>query len=335
VASAYPVLQLAAGLNGPDDLLYTDDGTILVGEHVDGHIARVGGAAGLVRLPQVVPEAEGIAQMDGITYVADQFHARVVALTDTGVRTVIQLQPDPNGLNLDGIAANGGLIVVPDSPHGTVLFVNPAGTVVAREGGFRRPEGVWANETGSAGPYLVADANASAVYSLRNAGGHDLVRGNLPGVDDVVRTDEGHVMVTLPTPGRLYDVTASSDVANGLHNPQGLELDAAQNLLVTESDNGRVDEVVRSFAITTPASNVQLAPRQAVCFGLIRTPGFTDPVQIDEVINGAPLADPTGETPGQLLPAPCQQQSCTMTLVLRSGTKLQYAWITYSSSPGG
>ena len=335
MASAYPVLQLAAGLNGPDDLLYTDDGTILVGEHVDGHLARVGGAAGLVRLPQVVPEAEGIAQMDGITYVADQFHARVVALTDTGVRTVIQLQPDPNGLNLDGIAANGGLIVVPDSPHGTVLFVNPAGTVVARESGFRRPEGVWANETGSAGPYLVADANASAVYSLRNAGGHDLVRGNLPGVDDVVRTDEGHVMVTLPTPGRLYDVTASSDVANGLHNPQGLEFDAAQNLLVTESDNGRVDEVVRSFAITTPAANVQLAPRQAVCFGLIRAPGFTDPVQIDEVINGAPLADPTGETPGQLLPAPCLQQSCTMTLVLRSGTKLQYAWITYSSSPGG
>jgi len=323
------VLQIASGLNGPDDLLYMADGTILVGEHVDGHIARLGGPEGLVRLPQVIPEPEGIAQMDGVIYIADQYHARVVALTDTGVRTVIQLQPDPNGLNLDGIAANGGLIVVPDSPHGSVLFVNPAGSVVRSEGGFRRPEGVWANETGQGGPYLVADANASAVYSLRNAGGHDLVARNLPGVDDVVRTDEGHIMVTLPTPGRLYDVTAGQDVARGFKNPQGMDFDAAQNLLVTESDSTRVDEVVRTFAITTPPPNVQLAPGQPICFGLIRAPGFTDPVHIERVVNGYPLAEATGDAPGQLGAEPCGQPTCTMTLTLRSGTRSQLAWITY------
>ncbi len=329
VSSAYPVLLLASGLNGPDDLAYTDDGTVLVGEHTDGHISRVGGAAGLVRLPQVVPDAEGIAQMDGITYIADQFNARVVALTDTGVRTVIQLQPDPNGLNLDGIEANGGLIVVPDSPHGTVLFVNPAGSVVRRESGFSRPAGVWANQTGQGGPYLVADENASAVYSLRDAGGHDLVARNLPGVDDVVRTDDGHVIVTLPTPGRLFDVTAGQDVANGLRNPQGLEFDGAQNLLLTESDNGRVDLVVRSFAITTPPANVQLVPGQPICYGVLRAPGFTDPVTIQEVVNGGPIVDPAGDAPGQLVPRPCDQPSCTVTLILTSGSKVEYAWITY------
>ena len=329
VTSAFPVLQLASGLNGPDDLLYTLDGTILVGEHTDGHIARLGGEAGFERLPQVVPEVEGIAQMDGVTYIADQLHARVVALTDTGVKTVLQLQPDPNGLNLDGIAANGGLIVVPDSPHGVVLFVNPAGAIVAREGGFGRPVGVWANETGQGGPYLVADANAGAVYSLRNAGGHDLAARSLPGVDDVVRTNEGHVMVTLPTPGRLYDVTAGQDVARGLRNPQGLELDAAQNLVVTESDNGRVDQVVRTFAITTPPANVQLSPGQPICYGLVRAPGFTDPVQFKEMIGGIPLADPSGDAPGQLLPSQCDQPSCTVTLILKSGALVEYAWISY------
>jgi hypothetical protein len=305
------------------------DGTILVGEHVDGHIARLGGPDGLVRLPQVIPEAEGIAQMDGVIYIADQYHARVVALTDTGVRTVIQLQPDPNGLNLDGLAANGGLIVVPDSPHGTVLFVNTAGSVVRSEGGFRRPEGVWANETGQGGPYLVADANASAVYSLRNAGGHDLVARNLSGVDDVVRTDEGHIVVTLPAPGRVYDVTSGQDVARGFKNPQGMDFDAAQNLLVTESDSTRVDEVVRTFAITTPAPNVQLAPGQPICFGLIRAPGFTDPVHIERVVNGYPLAEANGDAPGQLGAEPCGQPTCTMTVTLSSGTRSQLAWITY------
>jgi hypothetical protein len=267
--------------------------------------------------------------MDGITYIADQFNARVVALTDTGVRTVIQLQPVASGENLDGIAANGGLIVVPDSPHGTVLFVNPAGSVVRRESGFSRPAGVWANQTGQGGAYLVADENASAVFSLRNAGGHDLVARNLPGVDDVVRADDGHIIVTLPGPGRLFDVTAGQDVARGLRNPQGLEFDGAQNLLLTESDNGRLDLVVRSFAITTPPANVQLAPGQPICFGVLRAPGFTDPVQVDEVVNGAPLADPAGDAPGQLLPRPCGQPSCSVTLVLSSGSKLEYAWITY------
>ena len=330
MTSADPVLLLASGLNGPDDLLYTADGTVLVGEHGDGHIARVGGAAGLLRLPQVVPEAEGIAQMDGITYVADQFNARVVALTDLGgVRTVIQLQPDPNGLNLDGIDANGGLIVVPDSPHGTVLFVDAGGHVARREAGFNRPAGVWINRTGQAGPWLVADENASAVYSLRNAGGHDLVARNLPGVDDIVRGDDGHIVVTLPTPGRLFDVSAGQDVARGLQNPQGLEFDGAQNLLVTESDNGRVDLVVRSFAITTPAANVQLTPGQPICYGVLRAPGFTDPVQVQEVVNGLPIVDPAVDVPGQLVPGRCDQPSCTVTLALKSGSRLEYAWITY------
>jgi hypothetical protein len=167
------------------------------------------------------------------------------------------------------------------------------------------------------------------VYSLRNAGGHDLVARNLPGVDDVVRTDEGHIMVTLPTPGRLYDVTAGQDVARGLRNPQGLEFDAAQNLLVTESDNGRVDEVVRSFAVTTPGPDVQLAPGQAICFGLIRAPGFTDPVSVDQVTNVTAILEPTGGAPGELLVKPCGQPSCTVDMTLRSGAKVVHAWITY------
>jgi hypothetical protein len=329
VSSANPVLLLASGLNGPDDLLYTEDGTVLVGEHGDGHLARIGGAGGLVRLPQVVPEAEGIAQLEGVTYVADQFNARVVALTETGVRTVIQLQPVASGENLDGIGANGGLIVIPDSPHGTVLFVDPSGHIVRRETGFSRPAGVWVNPNGSAGPWLVADENASAVFSLRNAGGHDVVARGLPGADDVVRTDAGHVVVTLPGLGRLYDVSAARDVAKGLRNPQGLDFDGAQNLLVTESDNGRVDLVVTTFAITVPPANVQLAPGQPVCFGVVRAPGFTDPIQFQEVLNGLPVAEPTADAPGRLIPGRCDQPTCTVTLVLKSGSRFEYAWITY------
>lgn len=328
VASVGPVLLLASGLNGPDDLLFTDDGTVLVGEHGNGHIARVGGAAGLARLPQVVPEAEGIAQVAGVTYVADQYNARIVALTDTGVRTVLQLVPVASGENLDGISTdlNGSGLVVPDSPHGTVLFVNTSGQVTARIAGFSRPAGSAPDP--QAGGYLIADENASAVFELK-AGVKQRLAGGLAGVDDAVRDESGHVLAILPGSGRLYDVTSGRNVATGLRNPQGLGFDAAGNILVTESDNGRLDLVVKTFAITVPPANVQLAPGQPVCFGVVRAPGFTDPVQVQEVVNGLPVQDPTGDAPGQLVPGRCLEPPCTVTLILKSGSRLEYAWITY------
>src|SRR5205823_1050988 len=244
-----------------------------------------GGPAGVTRLPQVITEAEGIAQMGGVTYVADQFHARVVALTATGVRTVIQLQTVPSGENLDGIAAGGGLLWIPDSPHGVLLAVDPSGRVVHRDGGYSRPAGIWANQTGKGGPYLVADENAAAVFALNSSGGHYLLAGNLPGVDDIVRTDGGHVVVILPGAGRLYDVTASANLATGLRNPQGLGFDGAQNLLVTESDAGRLDRVVRTFALEPPPPARRLALNQTVCFGILRAPGYKDQVTIEQTVN--------------------------------------------------
>ncbi len=325
------MLLLASGLSGPDDLLFTDDGTVLVGEHGNGHIARVGGAAGIVRLPQVVPEAEGIAQVGGVTYIADQYNARIVALTDTGVRTVLQLQPVASGENLDGIAAApfGGL-VVPDSPHGTVLFVDTAGHVTRRVGGFSRPAGASQELLPQGVGVLIADENAGAIFEMAGLnGGPKVIARGLPGVDDAVRDDSGHLLAILPGSGRLYDVTSGGNVASGLRNPQGLGFDAAGNILVTESDNGRLDLVVKTFAITIPPADVQLAPGQPVCFGVVRAPGFTDPVQVQEVVNGLPVVDPTADAPGQLVPGRCDQPTCTVTLILKSGSRLEYAWITY------
>jgi hypothetical protein len=314
---------LASGLNGPDDLLYVaGDGTVLVGEHADGHIAVAGGPNGLSRLPQVVPEVEGIAQLDGVTYVADQLHARVVALTATGVRTVIQLQPVASGENLDGIGAGGGLLWIPDSPHGTLLTVDTSGRITHSDGGYSRPAGIWTNPTGHGGPYLVADENASAVFALKNSGGHYVLAGNLPGVDDVVRTDEGHVVVILPGDGRLYDVTGRANLATGLSNPQGLGFDAAQNLLVTESDAGRLDRVVRTFVLEPPRAAQKLAPGQIVCLGLLRAPGYRDPVTVQQTTNAiydpaAPIQDRV-----EVRPVTCVLPVCvaTVTLASKAGT---------------
>jgi hypothetical protein len=330
VTSSNPVLLLAAGLNGPDDLLYLDaDGTVLVGEHGDGHIAKVGGPKRLTRLPQVVPEAEGIAQVRTTIYVADQYHARVVALTATGVRTIIQLQPVASGENLDGIASGSGGLVIPDSPHGTLLFVDTSGHITAREGGFVRPVGVWTNPTGQGGPWLIADENASALYALQNAGGHYLVAGNLPGVDDVVRATNGHILVTLPGLGVLRDVTTGRNIAGGLRNPQGLGFDGAQNLLVTESDAGRLDLVVKTFAIQVPAPAVRLLPGQGVCLGILRAPGFGSALHVEEITGAAVRVEPSGSASFEVVPALCAQAVCTAWLVVGSPAGREFAYFTY------
>ena len=324
------MIVLASGLNVPDDLLYVAaDGTVLVGEHGSGRIARLGGASRLKRLPQVIQLPEGIAKIGPTIYVADQLHNRVVALTGTGVRTVLQLQPDPNGLNLDGIASNGTQLIVPDSPHGTLLFVDPSGHVTARHGGLNRPAGVWANQNGVAGPYLVADENANAVFALQNAGGFYKLAGNLPGVDDVVRDWSSHVLVTLPGLGMLRDVTTGANVAAGLRNPQGLEFDGARNLVVAESDAGRVDLIVKTFALLVPAPAVRLLPGQGVCLGILRARGYSASLSVDQITGATVTTQPSTRSSFEILPQPCATAVCTATVVVSSPAGREFAYLTY------
>jgi hypothetical protein len=333
VTSPDPVILLGSGMNGPDDLLYVEaDGSVLVGEHGDGHIARITAPGVLERLPQVVPEAEGIAQVNGTTYIADQYNARIVALTDTGVRTVLQLPPVPSGENLDGISADlkFSALIVPDSPHGTVLQVDLSGNILSRVGGFSRPAGAFIDP--QQGGYLIADENAGAVFEL-SGGTVTRIASGLPGVDDAVRERNGHVVVILPGTGRLYDATAGESIAIGLRNPQGLGFDGAQNLLVTESDNGRLDLVVRTFAVEVPPASVQLVPGQAVCLGLLRASNFTDGVAIQEAVGATFEPAPTTSDRIEVVPETCHAAQCTVTVAFRSPVGLadtpEYARFTY------
>lgn len=327
VRSSDPVVQMATGLNVPDDLLYVpSDGSVLVGEHGNGHLDRITAPGSVTRLPQVVPEAEGIAMLGDTIYVADQFNARVVQLTQTGMKTFLQLQPVASGENLDGISADakGTGLVVPDSPHGVVLFVDANGHITGRVGGFSRPAGSWAENDG----ILIADENAAAVFEIRGSA-VTRVAGHLTGADDAVRTASGHVLVILPAAGRIYDVTANTDLAYGLRNPQGLGLTGAGNVLVTESDSGRVDMIVRTFAVEVPTGTVQLQPGQPICLGLLRAPGYSASVAFHEVVGGDPVADPGAGNQGQIVPAPCHAVACTITVATSSPDGIEIAHISY------
>jgi hypothetical protein len=155
------------------------------------------------------------------------------------------------------------------------------------------------------------------------------IAGGLPGVDDAARDAATHVLAILPAAGQLRDVSTGHNLATGLRNPQGLGFDGAQNLLVTESDNGRLDLLVRTFAAAAPSGTVQLQPGQPVCVGVLRAPGYAANVTFHETVGADPVTEPGAGNQGEVVPAPCHQSTCTVTLDLRSNDGDEFARFAY------
>jgi hypothetical protein len=124
-------------------------------------------------------------------------------------------------------------------------------------------------------------------------------------------------------------VSTGHNLATGLKNPQGLGFDGARNILVTESDAGRLDLVVRTFALAVPSGTVQLQPGQPVCVGILRAPGYAAGVSFHEVVGAAPAGDPGAGNQGQVVPSTCNQPACTVTLDLHSNDGDEFARFTY------
>lgn len=69
-------------------------------------------------------------------------------------------------------------------------------------------------------------------------------------------------------------------VITGIQQPQGIALDAADNLYYTEFNAGRITRIVRSFVID-PAKVVRTAQgTYVICPVIHRAPGFTGALEI-------------------------------------------------------
>jgi DNA-binding beta-propeller fold protein YncE len=317
---------IASGLQQPDDLLYDRDGSILVGEYSAGKIARIGGPSGVERLPVSVSEPEGIARIGETLYVADQLHARVVAIDGGGnVRTFLQLAPVASGQNLDQIASQGDTLIVPDSPHGTVLFVDQSGQVTRRVGGFGRPVGAWPLPDGSV---LISDENLAGVFQLM-ADGTRKKLASLAVADDAVDVPDGRVFAISESNGLLIQVGGGTFVS-GLKTAQGLAVDGAGNLLVTESAAGRVDAVLLAFKLQPARVDVvALAPGQPICVTVARASGFRDTVQLGANSDYMVVRQPEGDQPGEVVPRNCESGHCSLHVVAQSGSRSDGIWVNY------
>lgn len=317
-----PAWVLATGLANPDDLLF-QDGVTYVGQIDSGRVATVAPGLPVVQSRYLVPRAEGLAMVGGRLFIADQQNDRIDVIVDDQPQTFLQLTPVPGRDNVDGIAAQGDQLLVPDSPNGTLLWVDREGHVVRSVGGFVRPTGAWPLPDGSV---LVADEYGNAALRVAPDGGRTFLVQGLPIVDDVAADADGHVMVITPVTsgGRLAELVEGTarDLAGNLLEPQGLGFDDAGNVLVTESAAGRLDLFIRTFKLV-PAAGLPAAG-EALCLNLVRAPGFNDPVQLSgEGLRV--LRQPGAGSQATLLLEACRPR-CQV--IATSGSRRDRLWIT-------
>lgn len=317
--SADPVVVLANGINKPDDL-YGAASQLYLGAYAAGQLDLLPSwAPPLASLPNSLGETEGMTEIDGVMYVAEQGLDRVVRLGPGATETtVLQLHPVAGQQGVDGIGSVGGTLLIPDSPHGVVYWVSTAGAIIRSVPGFVRPTDAWGLSDGTV---LVADEDAGSVTAVAPDGSKTILAHGWQEIDDIVTDSSGNVFgVTENNP--IGEVTEESHgvetvVVHGLQGGQGIASGAADDLAVTEENAGRVDMVVQTFLLEPV---VLPEPGGLYCLSLLRQSSFTAPITLSGSSGVRVLHQPGSGDIAEINVARCTS-SCTVTA--RSGSLSQ------------
>ena len=174
----------------PDDLLALPDGTVWLSDPDSGHIEHLAADGHVLTRTADSQAPEGMVTVGGSIVLAEQTTNRLVRFTppDTTRSTVLTLPSRGTAAGVDGIGLDvaGGRVLIPDSPHGTLLSANPdGGGVRTLATGLGRdvaaavgPDGaIWVAVEGTRGLLRVPAAGGSATA----VGGSALTQ-----LDDVV-----------------------------------------------------------------------------------------------------------------------------------------------------
>ena len=282
---------LLRGLPAPDDLAFDNSGRLLFSDITAGTVSALRADGSTERIVAGLSAPEGIVvQDDGRILVAEQGRNRVVAI-DPQTHAVTQWRAFPNRTGaggIDGIGpvlatrdasgnllSTGGYIIVPDSPNGVVWRVSPDGKTAAQiASGMTRPAGAGVDANGrifvadEGGPVWVLDPAKRWFASLAEP-------------DDVLVGRGGHIFVNTLGDNAIHELDAQGHqvaVINGIHQPQGIALDNADNLYYTEFADGRIARVVRTFILDPPKVVRTTRGTYVICPMIRRAAGFSVPL---------------------------------------------------------
>jgi sugar lactone lactonase YvrE len=240
---------LVSGLGAPDDIAVATDGTVYVGDESGGRLSAWSPTTGQVKLiSSALSHPEGIVVLEGFLVVCEQGKNQLSRVNPSdGSVTLFRTLPNSTGnLGVDGLAFDptNPSIVVPDSPHGTLLRVSldgaaetPIPVASARQPPFMRPTGAFVRSDGT---LLVADENGGDVVLRRSDGTLQTLLTGLNAPDDVVGDDQGNVYINSVGDGVLHRLhgTTHTTLISGLREPHGLAFDLDGNLLATDLGGG-------------------------------------------------------------------------------------------------
>lgn len=257
-APHYTAVTLAHGAGHPDDLTLDGQGRVVFADSGSGDVFRIETDGRVTRLASGLPAPEGvIVEPDGSLLVAIQgtpgnvTDKIVRVLPSGGSPTIFASFTNTTGnVGLDSLWRDPrtGEVLAADSPNGNVYRISADGkrlTLLAS--GFTRPVDAIGD---MAGNIYVADEYGNRVSVIAPTGSvRDLAHLSLP--DDLAFDTDGTLLVTLlgnntlvrldPRTGRVL-----ATIASNLHEPQGLAVDAAGNLYVSEEAANTLIQLKRS-----------------------------------------------------------------------------------------
>lgn len=248
---------LLRGRYRPDDLAFDPAGRLVFSDPHSGTVSRLNADGSVMVLLSGLAAPEGLVYLsDGTLIIAEQQTNRILAYSPTtAALSVLRALPGtPTGAvckdGVDGIALDPTTqtLIVPDSPEGTVYRMSLDGkklTLLAAH--IPRPVGAAVDTHGNV---YVADECGGALWKITPAGAITRI-GGFGMLDDVALDREGNLLVTDLKPSihaliRLRFATGKREVLarQGFIEPQGLEVDAHDDIYVSDDYSDRIVEYV-------------------------------------------------------------------------------------------
>jgi sugar lactone lactonase YvrE len=253
----YTMRILLQGMGRPDDLAFDPSGHLLFSDFYAGTISRLNSNGTVTVLVRGIAGPEGIVVLtDGKMIIAEQRTNRILTLAPNATSpTVLRQLPGTPGSQpckdgVDGIAldAINNTLIIPDSPTGEVYRLSLDGKSLSLlASGIVRPVGAVVDAQGNV---YVADECGGALWRIAAPNKPKTRFGQFGMLDDVVLDTHGNVLVTDLQPSihsliRMNLATGQREtlLSKGLIEPQGLVIDAHDNIFVSDDYANLITEL--------------------------------------------------------------------------------------------
>jgi hypothetical protein len=237
-------LPLFAHVKGADDVMVDSNGNVWVSSPARREVTELSPAGMVVHVFADRQNPEGMVQLSSSTMaLANQRSDQVVVFDTTTGESTLWAQLTPNGLGVDGIGMEPGMLLLPDSSQGnldTVPLPPFSGSPKTVATGLGRP--VDAAPVGD-GTLLVSVENPPGLDRVDPMTGTVSPAANFTSTDDVV-VSNGIAYVADNGGGTMSAVTLSSGTVNtlvtGVKAAQGLAMRADGTFIVTDEKSGDI-----------------------------------------------------------------------------------------------